>query len=224
APGEINHKGHIVVDTLAILKRGPVMPVMVIQSVDEALQVTRALQDGGINTFEITLRTSAALDGVRELVNAFPQALIGVGTVRDASQLDAALQAGARFAVSPGLLEALLPALTANRVPFLPGVATPTEAMNAFDAGFHALKLFPAEAVGGIPLLKSLQSPLPDIVFCPTGGIHAANAAAYLALPNVACVGGSWLAPADLVKAQDWRAITALAAAAGVPSGQAQSS
>lgn len=211
-------------DTLAILKRGPVMPVMVIQSVDEALQVTRALLAGGINTFEITLRTPAALDGVRELVTAFPDALIGVGTVRDARQLEAALKAGARFAVSPGLPAALLPALAANRVPFLPGVATPTEAMNAFDAGFHALKLFPAEAVGGIPLLKSLQSPLPDIVFCPTGGIHAANAAAYLALPNVACVGGSWLAPADLVKAQDWRAITALAAAAGVPSGQAQSS
>lgn len=210
-------------DTLAILRRGPVMPVMVIQSVDEALQVTRALLAGGINTFEITLRTPAALDGVRELVNAFPDALIGVGTVRDARQLDAALTAGARFAVSPGLPAALLPALAANQVPFLPGVATPTEAMNAFDAGFHALKLFPAEAVGGIPLLKSLHSPLPDIVFCPTGGIHAANAAAYLALPNVACVGGSWLAPADLVKAQDWRAITALAVAASAQSEQVQS-
>ena len=201
-------------DTLAILKRGPVMPVMVIESVDEALQVTRALLDGGINTFEITLRTPAALDGVRELADAFADALIGVGTVRNASQLEAALQAGARFAVSPGLPTALLPALAANRVPFLPGVATATEAMNAFDAGFSALKLFPAEAVGGIALLKSLHSPLPDIVFCPTGGIHAANAAAYLALPNVACVGGSWLAPADLVKAADWQGITALAASA----------
>ena len=201
-------------DTLAILKRGPVMPVMVIQSVDEALQVTRALLDGGINTFEITLRTPAALDGLRELVRAFPQALIGVGTVRNAAQLDAALQAGACFAVSPGLPAALLPALAANKTPFLPGVATPTEAMNAFDAGFAAQKLFPAEAVGGVPLLKSLHSPLPDIMFCPTGGIHAANAASYLALPNVACVGGSWLAPADLVQAGDWQGITTLAATA----------
>lgn len=201
-------------DTLAILKRGPVMPVMVIQSVEEALQVTQALMAGGISTFEITLRTPAALDGLREMVNAFPDALIGVGTIRNAGQLDAALQAGARFAVSPGLPAALLPALKANRVPFLPGVATPTEAMNAFDAGFSALKLFPAEAVGGIPLLKSLHSPLPDIVFCPTGGIHAGNVAAYLALPNVACVGGSWLAPADLVQAADWQGITALASEA----------
>src|SRR5690606_5427419 len=117
-------KGKIAVDTLAILKRGPIMPVMVIQSVDEAMQVTAALLAGGINTFEITLRTPAALDGVRELVRAFPQALIGVGTVRNATQLDAAMQAGARFAVSPGLPAALLPALAANQMPFLPGVAT----------------------------------------------------------------------------------------------------
>lgn len=198
-------------NTLEILKRGPVLPVMVIQSVEEGLQLTQALLAGGINTFEITLRTPAALDAVRELVSAFPEALIGVGTVRDAAQLEAAMQAGARFAVSPGLPTALLPAIKANDMPFLPGVASPTEAMNAFDNGFRALKLFPAEAVGGIPLLKSLHSPLPDIVFCPTGGIHAGNAAAYLALPNVACVGGSWIAPADRVQAGDWQAIIALA-------------
>ncbi len=201
-------------DTLAILRRGPVMPVMVIQSVDEALQLTQALLAGGINTFEVTLRSDVALDGVRELVRAFPDALVGVGTVRNGAQLDAALQAGAAFAVSPGLPTGLLPALKANRVPFLPGIATPTEAMNAFDAGFAVQKLFPAEAVGGIALLKSLHSPLPDIQFCPTGGIHAGNVAQYLALPNVTCVGGSWIAPADLVKAGRWQDITELATAA----------
>lgn len=198
-------------NALELIELSPVMPVIVVRDPDTAVDLARSLVAGGIRTLEITLRSAAALEAITAIQNQVPDAVVGVGTVRTPQQLDAALRAGARFAISPGLTEELAGAARASGIPFLPGVATASEAMRAAELGFLVQKLFPAEAVGGAALLRAWHGPLPDLIFCPTGGIHAGNAAQYLALPNVGCVGGSWLTPAAAIEARQWDAITALA-------------
>ncbi|HWL29935.1 MAG TPA: bifunctional 4-hydroxy-2-oxoglutarate aldolase/2-dehydro-3-deoxy-phosphogluconate aldolase [Burkholderiaceae bacterium] len=198
-------------NALELLQQSPVMPVIVINDLDTAADLARALVAGGVRSLEITLRSDFALQAIALISAEVPDALVGVGTVRSAKQLEEAIEAGARFGVSPGLTSDIARAARESGLPFLPGVATPSEAMYAADAGFTVQKLFPASAVGGVPLLKALYGPLPDIMFCPTGGINASNARDYLDLPNVACVGGSWLTPEAAVSATDWGAITALA-------------
>lgn len=198
-------------NALELLAHSPVMPVIVIHDIDSAIDLAQALVAGGVRSLEVTLRSEVALQAITLINQAVPDALVGVGTLRNARQLDAAIEAGARFGISPGLTPELAQAARQSGIPFLPGIATASESMIAADQGFTVQKLFPAEAVGGVALLKSLYGPLPDIVFCPTGGIHAGNAAQYLALPNVKCVGGSWLTPDAAVAAKQWSAITALA-------------
>ncbi len=194
-----------------LLRTGPVLPVIVIHDAALAVDLAAALLAGGIRALEVTLRTPAALDAIRQIRDRVPGALVGAGTVLTPDDWRRAQDAGALFGISPGLTPALLAAAQKSPLPFVPGVATASEAMAALDAGFTALKLFPAEAVGGRTLLKSLHGPLPQLLFCPTGGINPGNAASYLALPNVACVGGSWLVPEPALAARDWSAITTLA-------------
>jgi len=198
-------------NALELLQHSPVMPVIVVKNIDIAVDLARALVAGGIRSLEVTLRSNVALEAIRVMSEAVPEALVGVGTVRSPRQLEAALNAGAKFGVSPGLTPELAQAAVASGVPFLPGVATASESMYAADQGFSEQKLFPAEAVGGMALLKALHGPLPDISFCPTGGVNASNAASYIALPNVKCVGGSWLTPDDAVAGRQWDVITGLA-------------
>ena len=198
-----------------ILSLSPVLPVMVVHDVDNTIKAAQAMFEGGIHTFEITLRTPIALQAIRELRNSLPpEAIIGVGTITQAKDLQAAMQAGAQFGVSPGLTAKLTQAIQAEAWPFLPGVASASELMQAMDNGFDTFKLFPAAAIGGIDLLKAWAGPFEHTRFCPTGGIHADNAADYLALKNVLAVGGSWLMPAEKVTQQDWQGIRTLAQAA----------
>ena len=202
-------------DTLAAtLGRGPVIPVIVVENLAHAVPLAQALVAGGLTVLEVTLRTPVALEAIALMRAALPDAIVGVGTVLHAEQLHAAAEAGASFAVSPGLTDALATAALAQAVPLLPGIATVSEAMAARERGLRHLKFFPAEAAGGAKFLSSLASVIPDLAFCPTGGIGPANAGSYLALPNVACVGGSWMIPKDKILAGDWAGITALAAAA----------
>lgn len=193
----------------------PVIPVLSVSRVEDAIPLAEALRDGGLTVLEVTLRTPVALDVIKAM-KSVSGILVGAGTVIKPGQLNAAAEHGADFAVSPGATESLLLAAREFSLPFLPGVATASELMQAIDVGHKCCKLFPAEAAGGVNLLKSLSGPFPDIQFCPTGGISQQNAAEYLALDNVPCVGGSWLAPDALVRAQDWNAITDLAKAACV--------
>jgi 2-dehydro-3-deoxyphosphogluconate aldolase/(4S)-4-hydroxy-2-oxoglutarate aldolase len=188
-----------------------VVPVLTVEAADVAVEVARALERGGLSTIEITLRTPAAVEAIRAIAAALPQVRVGAGTVLDPEQGAHAIAAGARFIVSPGMTPRLLAAAEKWPVPYLPGAATASEAMALCDLGYRALKFFPAEPAGGAAYLKALAAPLPSVVFCPTGGIDAANAATYLALSNVVAVGGSWVAPAKEVAARDWLAITALA-------------
>ena len=181
-----------------------VVPVIRIESIDEAIPLAEALLTGGLRALEITLRTPVALEALSRLAKRFPEALIGAGTVVRADQVAAVVDAGARFAVTPGTTPALLDALEAARLPTLPGAATVSEAMALADRGFALLKLFPAEAIGGIPLLRSWAAPLPQLRFCPTGGIQLSNAPRYLELSNVACIGGSWMVPHDAIAAGRW--------------------
>ncbi|MBP8120853.1 MAG: bifunctional 4-hydroxy-2-oxoglutarate aldolase/2-dehydro-3-deoxy-phosphogluconate aldolase [Burkholderiales bacterium] len=197
-----------------ILAASPVMPVIVLDHVDDAVPLARSLVAGGIRVLEVTLRTPVALDCIRAIRAAVPDAIVGVGTITTASDLDAARAAGAAFGVSPGATPAVLARANETGMAFLPGVMTPSDVMNALAAGFDAMKLFPARQAGGIDMLKALGGPFPGVTFCPTGGIDAASAPAYLALTNVACVGGSWLAPAPLVKQGNWVEIERLARAA----------
>lgn len=194
-----------------VLQLAPVMPVVVIDDVRHAVPLARALVAGGIPAIEVTLRTDAALEAVRAIAAEVPDAVVGVGTVRRPADFAAALAAGARFAVSPGSSPDLLAAARDTALPWLPGAATASEAMALAERGYLQQKFFPAEAAGGTRALRALQGPLPDIRFCATGGITPGNAAKYLAVPNVACVGGSWLTPAKLLQAGDWAAIEALA-------------
>lgn len=194
-----------------LLRAGPVIPVIVIDDAAIAVDLAAALVAGGIRVLEVTLRTPAALEAICSIRDRVPEAWVGAGTVLTPDDWQRAQDAGAQFGISPGSTPALLAAAQRSALPFVPGVATASEAMAALDAGFAALKLFPAEAVGGRALLQALHGPLPQLLFCPTGGIHPGNAAEYLALPNVACVGGSWLVPTQALAARNWSAITALA-------------
>ena len=194
-----------------ILRASPVMPVLAIERLDQALPLAEALLSGGIATLEITLRTPVALEAIRCIRRAFPDAYVGAGMVTTPEALRQVAEAGASFAVSPGLTRPLIEAAASSAIPLLPGVMTPTEVMTAMDAGFRFLKLFPAEQAGGIPMLKALAGPFKELRFCPTGGIGPSSAPAYLAQPNVLCVGGSWLTPRALLEAGDWQAIQALA-------------
>ncbi|GAA1588003.1 bifunctional 4-hydroxy-2-oxoglutarate aldolase/2-dehydro-3-deoxy-phosphogluconate aldolase [Actinomadura kijaniata] len=198
----------------ALLDLAPVVPVVVIDDAEAAVPLAAALVAGGLPVIEVTLRTPAALAAIERIAAQVPDAVVGAGTiVRPQDAADAAA-AGSRFLVSPGCTPALREAMTATGLPFLPGVSSASEAMALLEHGITALKFFPAEAAGGTAYLKSLGGPLPGVRFCPTGGITPASAPDYLALPNVGCVGGSWLTPADAVKDGDWDRIRALAAEA----------
>ena len=196
---------------LPILEGQPVIPVLKIDRLADAVPLARALAAGGLPAVEITLRTADAIDAIRLVSDEVPEALVGAGTILSARNFDEAVDAGARFIVSPGTTQELLDCARASDVPFLPGGITPSEIMSLKEEGYSILKFFPAEQAGGAAFLKSLASPLAGIRFCPTGGISLANAHDYLGLSNVICVGGSWVAPDDLLKARDWDGITALA-------------
>jgi len=197
-----------------VIHTSPVMPVMVINHVEHAVPLAKALVAGGLKVLEITLRTPAALECIRRIKGEVPDAIVGAGTIINTQTLHQAIDAGAQFIVSPGMTPSLLDASLSCGVPVLPGVVTPSEVMRLLENGITAMKFFPAEAAGGIPMLKSIGGPLPQVTFCPTGGVNPNNAPEYLALSNVACVGGSWMAPADLVDAQNWTEITRRAAEA----------
>jgi 2-dehydro-3-deoxyphosphogluconate aldolase/(4S)-4-hydroxy-2-oxoglutarate aldolase len=194
-----------------ILSAAPVVPVLTIEDVKTAVPLARALVAGGLTALEVTLRTAAGLDCIRAIAAEVEGANVGAGTVLDAGQLRDAVKAGATFLVSPGATPGLLDAAADVSVPYLPGVATAGEAMTLAERGLTMLKFFPAEPAGGADYLKALAAPLPGIRFCPTGGISLKNVAAYLALPNVICVGGSWVAPGEALGKGDWAAVTALA-------------
>ena len=188
-----------------------VLPVVVLANPDHAVPLARALLAGGIDAIEITLRHPTALESIRRVARDVPEMMVGAGTVLSALDVAKVCDAGGRFALSPGATPALLAAARAANLPFVPGVMTPSEAMAAREAGHRLLKLFPASQAGGLGMLQALASPLPDVRFCPTGGISADNLASFLAQPNVALVGGSWLTPARLVEAGDWAGISELA-------------
>ena len=191
-----------------ILSAGAVIPVMAIDDLSTAVDLAHALVEGGIPTLEITLRTPVGVDAIRLIAKEVPNAIVGAGTVTNPEQLQAVEDAGAVFAISPGLHETLAKASHQSSIPLIPGVATPGEVQLALEHGIDTLKLFPAEVVGGKAMLKALYGPYPDIRFCPTGGITLESAPRYLALPNVACVGGSWMLPRQRIVAKDWSAIT----------------
>lgn len=197
--------------TLDLAAFGPVIPVLVIERVDDAVPLAEALVDGGVRVLEVTLRTPAALRAIEAIARAVPQAVVGAGTLRSTADVRAALDAGCRFGVSPGYLPALGAACRDAGLPLLPGVATASEVMAAQADGFDFLKFFPAEAAGGVPLLRAWSGPFPDVRFCPTGGISLASAPSYLALAQVPVCGGSWLTPADALRQRDWARITRLA-------------
>jgi 2-dehydro-3-deoxyphosphogluconate aldolase/(4S)-4-hydroxy-2-oxoglutarate aldolase len=194
-----------------ILGLAPVIPVLTITELEHAVPLARALTAGGLPVLEITLRTPVALAAIEAMRRAVPDAVVGVGTLTRAADFAAADRAGAQFGVSPGLTPELAAASRGARFPLLPGVMTPTELIMARAAGFNVLKLFPAQQAGGVAMLQALGAPFPDVLFCPTGGITRATAVDYLALSNVACVGGSWVAPKAMLAAGDWAGVEALA-------------
>ncbi|MCF7966793.1 bifunctional 4-hydroxy-2-oxoglutarate aldolase/2-dehydro-3-deoxy-phosphogluconate aldolase [Methylobacter sp. Wu8] len=194
-----------------VLNAGPVMPVMVIQNLEDAVPLAQALVAGGIKVLEITLRTPIALDAIRLISREVKDAIVGAGTITTPEQLRAAEEAGAVFAISPGLTPKLLAAANDGNIALIPGIATLSELMLGMEYGLDHFKFFPAEAAGGIPMLKSIAGPVPKVTFCPTGGISPENYNSYLQLSNVACVGGSWLVPADVVKSKNWARVTELA-------------
>jgi 2-dehydro-3-deoxyphosphogluconate aldolase/(4S)-4-hydroxy-2-oxoglutarate aldolase len=198
-------------NTLELASHGPVIPVIVLQHVEDAIPLAQALVEGGVRVLEVTMRTPVALHCIEEIARAVPQAIVGAGTVRSAADARAAQAAGACFAVSPGYTEAVGSACRDIALPLLPGVATASELMAAQDGGHHFVKFFPATAAGGLPLLKALSGPFPEVSFCPTGGITAQNAREFLALPQVKVCGGTWLTPQDAIQARDWARITRLA-------------
>lgn len=195
----------------SILHVSPVIPVVVLDDARHAVAMARALVAGGVPAIEVTLRTRSALDAVRAIAGEVEGAIVGVGTVRRPQDLLDAERAGARFAVSPGSTPALIAAAKNSALPWLPGAATASDVMTLAEEGFAYQKFFPAEAAGGVAVLRSLHGPVPDVRFCATGGIGVHNARDYLTTPNVSCVGGSWLTPARLIEAGDWKAIEQLA-------------
>ncbi|MFJ3641961.1 bifunctional 4-hydroxy-2-oxoglutarate aldolase/2-dehydro-3-deoxy-phosphogluconate aldolase [Streptomyces sp. NPDC090108] len=198
----------------SVLDLAPVVPVVVVSDAADAVPLARALVAGGLPAIEVTLRTPAALDAIRAVADEVPEAVVGAGTVITPEQVRDCVAAGARFLVSPGWTETLLAAMRGSGVPFLPGVSTTSEVVALLERGVREMKFFPAQAAGGTAYLRSLAGPLPQARFCPTGGIGPANARDYLSLPNVGCVGGSWMVPADAVAARDWARIEELARSA----------
>lgn len=199
---------------LPVLTGQPVIPVIVIDAVEQAVPLAKALVAGGLPAVEITLRTDAALDAIEAVARDVPEAITGAGTVLNAHQYEQAVAVGARFVVSPGFTPELADAARGSAVPLLPGCVTSSEIMAALEEGYTCLKFFPAEQAGGVSYLKNLVSPFGGVRFCPTGGISSVNASDYLALPNVVCVGGSWVAPKDAVRSGDWDQVTQLASEA----------
>jgi len=198
-------------NSLELAGHGPVIPVIVLHRVEDAIPVAQALVDGGVKVLEVTMRTPVALRCIEEIVRAVPQAIVGAGTVRSAADAHAALAAGARFAVSPGYTEAVGSACRDIGLPLLPGVASASELMAALDGGYSFVKFFPAAAAGGLPMLKALAGPFPEVSFCPTGGVTPQNAPEFLALAQVKVCGGTWLTPQEAIQARDWARITRLA-------------
>lgn len=201
-------------NVLDVMRIGPVIPVIVIDDVAQAVPLARALVAGGVRVLEVTLRTAAGLDAIRAIARDVPDAIVGVGTLTSGEDFAAARSAGARFGVSPGLTPALVQGARETGLPLLPGVMTPSDVIAARAAGYRQLKLFPAQQAGGIGMLRALHGPFPDVTFCPTGGISEETAPHFLAAPNVACVGGSWLTPKAALQANDWAQVTQLAARA----------
>ncbi|MEE1769837.1 bifunctional 4-hydroxy-2-oxoglutarate aldolase/2-dehydro-3-deoxy-phosphogluconate aldolase [Streptomyces sp. JV185] len=197
--------------TSSVLDLAPVVPVVVLEDAADAVPLARALVAGGLPAIEVTLRTAAALDAIRAIAAEVPDAVVGAGTVISVRNVADTVAAGARFLVSPGWTDRLLDAMKASGVPFLPGVSTTSEVVALLERGVTEMKFFPAEAAGGTAYLKALSAPLPQARFCPTGGISLDSAPSYLALPNVGCVGGSWMVPADAVAAKDWARVERLA-------------
>ncbi|MGW5020297.1 bifunctional 4-hydroxy-2-oxoglutarate aldolase/2-dehydro-3-deoxy-phosphogluconate aldolase [Streptomyces cacaoi] len=204
----------------SVLALAPVVPVVVLEDASDAVPLARALVAGGLPAIEVTLRTPAAPEAIRAIAREVPEAVVGAGTVTGAEQARTAAEAGARFLVSPGWTPTLLAAMRETGLPFLPGVSTTSEVVALLEQGVTEMKFFPAEAAGGTAYLKSLASPLPQARFCPTGGVGVHNAADYLALPNVGCVGGTWMLPQDALAARDWERIHALAAEAATLGGR----
>ncbi|MFI0874662.1 keto-deoxy-phosphogluconate aldolase [Streptomyces sp. CS149] len=198
----------------SVLDLAPVVPVVVLHDAADAVPLARALVAGGLPAIEVTLRTPAALESIRAMAAEVPGAVVGAGTVISPEHVRETVAAGARFLVSPGWTDALLEAMKASGLPFLPGVSTTSEVVSLLERGVNEMKFFPAEAAGGTAYLKALSAPLPQARFCPTGGISLASAPSYLALPNVGCVGGSWMVPGDAVAAKDWDRVARLAAEA----------
>jgi 2-dehydro-3-deoxyphosphogluconate aldolase/(4S)-4-hydroxy-2-oxoglutarate aldolase len=203
-----------------VLRQGPVVPVMVIHKLEQAVSLARALLAGGIRVLEITLRTPVALEAIRIISREVSGAMVGAGTVTRGEELAAVAEAGAVFAISPGLTVELLDAANQGPVPLIPGIATISELMTGMARGYSHFKFFPAEAAGGVKLVQAIAGPFPQITFCPTGGITLANYRDYLALNNVACIGGSWVAPQEAMDQGDWTRITALAREAVEKSGR----
>ena len=202
---------HWKIAPLEVLNAGPVMPVIVIKKIEQAVPLAQALLGGGIKVLEVTLRSDVAIDAIRLISQKVPGAIVGAGTVASPDDLAAVVEAGAVFAISPGMTPTLLDAATQGPIALIPGISTASELMLGMEMGYTEFKFFPAEAAGGIQMLKSIGGPFPHITFCPTGGVSAKNFNDYLALANVACVGGSWIVPAREIEMEDWDAITKLA-------------
>lgn len=201
-------------DASTLLKYSKIVPVVIIDDPESAVALAETLVDAGLNTIEVTLRTPLAMQAIEKIASAVPEALLGAGSIRQASQFEQAKSAGARFAVSPGASEILLDAAVASEMPFVPGAVTASEAIRLQEREYSLLKFFPAELAGGTKMLKALGAPLPEARFMPTGGITVELAGEYLALPNVSCIGGSWITPAELLANKDFKAIGKIARAA----------
>ncbi len=203
-----------------VMDQGPVIPVMVIRKPAHALPLARALVAGGLRVLEITLRTPVAMEAIRAISRGVPGAIVGAGTVTGGAELREVADAGAVFAISPGLTAGLLEAANQGPIALIPGIATVSELMTGMALGYRHFKFFPAEAAGGVKMLQAMAGPFPQITFCPTGGITAANYRTYLGLENVACIGGSWVAPPEAIEKEDWARITALSREAVEKSGR----
>jgi 2-dehydro-3-deoxyphosphogluconate aldolase/(4S)-4-hydroxy-2-oxoglutarate aldolase len=203
-----------------VMHQGKVIPVMVIQKLEHAVPLARALVAGGVHVLEITLRTPVAMEAIRAISREVAGALVGAGTVTRGEELAEVAAAGAVFAISPGLTTALLEAANQGPIPLIPGIATVSELMSGMALGYRHFKFFPAEAAGGVKMLQAMAGPFPQVSFCPTGGIGAANYREYLGLKNVACIGGSWVAPPEAIEKEDWARITALTREAVEKSGR----
>ncbi len=199
---------------LDVLQTGPVVPVIVINNIDHAVPLAKALVAGGVKVLEVVLRTPVSIEAIKRIAEEVPDAVVGAGTVVSEADLKAVTEAGGVFAISPGLTPALLKAAIDGPIAFIPGISTASELMFGMEYGLREFKFYPAEAVGGIKMIKSLGGPFPQVTFCPTGGISPDNYKEYLSLKNVACVGGSWLAPTDALEQGDYQKITDLAQAA----------